>query len=198
MLFYQNPGNEPEIFICINCMSDNIPFSKLNNNEFSVLVKKGIITCNDCRVDFAPSNFQQKIFDKLNSAINNNAFDLDTELEDDDGDMIPTINCRYYNVDDFTSSNFSQTRNFSVLHYNIHSVQFHIEEFRVVLQMLDFTFDIICISESKIMKDIDPKVDISIDGYQTPISTPTEATKGGVLIYVKSGLNVKPRNDLKI
>ena len=48
------------------------------------------------------------------------------------------------------------------------------------------------------MKDIDPKVDISIDGYQTPTSTPTEATKGGVLIYVKSGLNVKPRNDLQI
>ena len=27
---------------------------------------------------------------------------------------------------------------------------------------------------------------MSIDGYKTPISMPTEATKGGVLIYVKA------------
>ena len=63
---------------------------------------------------------------------------------------------------------------------------------------LNFTFDIICISESKILKDIDPIVDISIDGYQAPISVPTEATKGGVLIYVKIGMKYKPRNDLKM
>ncbi len=64
--------------------------------------------------------------------------------------------------------------------------------------MLGYTFDIICLSESKVTVDNDPKVDISIDGYETPISMPTEATKGGVLIYAKSGLNIKPRNDLKV
>ena len=48
------------------------------------------------------------------------------------------------------------------------------------------------------MTDCDPKVDISIDGYQAPISTPTESSKGGVLIYVKSGINFKPRNDLNV
>ena len=71
----------------------------------------------------------------------------------------------------------------------MHSIQYHIEEFRVALEMLDFSFDIICISESKIMKDFAPNIDISIDGYQAPINTPTEATKGGVLIYVKKGIN---------
>ena len=64
--------------------------------------------------------------------------------------------------------------------------------------MLDFAFDIICISESKIIKDYYPKFDINIKGYKTPVSTPTESTKGGVLIYVKNSLNFKPRNDLNI
>ena len=41
-------------------------------------------------------------------------------------------------------------------------------------------------------------MDISIEGYQAPISVPTEATKGGVLIYVKTGMKYKPRDDLKI
>ena len=141
--------------------------------------------------------FSKKVFDKLNSAINNNAFDLDTEIEDDD-EVIPTIDCQYYNVDDFSSAKFNPTKTFSILHYNIHSIERHIEEFRVILKMIDFNFDIICISESKVIKDCDPKVDISIDGYQTPISTPTESTKGDVLIYVKSGINFKPRNDLNL
>ena len=64
--------------------------------------------------------------------------------------------------------------------------------------MLNFEFDIICISESKIVDGMEPKFDISIPNYQTPISTPTDGTKGGVLIYVKSGINFKPRNDLQI
>ena len=195
--FFQNPNNEAETFICICCMADNVPFSKLNNNEFSISVKNGILNTNDCQMNFVPSDYQQKVFDTLNSAISNNAFDLDNE-DESDGDPIPTIDCKYYSIDDFKSSNFSPSKNFSVLHYNIHSIQLHIEEFRVNLQSLNFVFDIICISEFKIMKDSDPEVDISIDGYKTPISMPTEATKGGVLIYVKSEHNYKPRDDLKV
>ena len=182
----------------VNCVAENIPFSKLNNNQFVISVKKGVSNCSEKDVNFVPSDFQQKIFDKLNSAINNNAFDLDTEIEDEDDEVIPSIDCKYYNVDDFASAKFSPTKSFSILHYNIHSIERHIEEFPVVLKMIDFNFDIICISESKLMKDCDPKVDISIDGYQAPISTPTESSKGGVLIYVKSGINFKPRNDLNV
>ena len=64
--------------------------------------------------------------------------------------------------------------------------------------MLEFKFDIIFLSESKIQKDCDPKIYINIDGYQSPVGTPTESSKGGVLIYVKNGINFKPRNDVAI
>ena len=64
--------------------------------------------------------------------------------------------------------------------------------------MIDFKFDIICLSESKLRKDFEPKVNIDIEGYQTPVGTPTESTKGGMLIYVKSGINFKPQNDLNL
>ena len=111
-------------------MADNVPFSKLNNNEFSISVKNGILNPNDCHVDFVPSEYQQNVFDTLNSAISNNAFDLDND-DGSDGDPIPTIDCKYYSIDDFVSSNFSPSKNFSVLHFNIHSIQLHIEEFRV-------------------------------------------------------------------
>ena len=64
--------------------------------------------------------------------------------------------------------------------------------------MISFKFDVICFSESKIVKGIEPKVSIDIEGYQSPIGMPTESTKGGVLIYVKDGLNFKPRPDLNM
>ena len=195
--FFQDAKNIDEQFFCINCIADNVAFSRLNSNEFITSVKKGVINSNEKSLDFIPSDFQQNIFDKLNSAINNNAFDLDTDESEDD-EVMPTIDCQYYSIDEFSSANFSPTRSFSILHYNIHSIELHIEDIRVALTMLDFTFDIICISESKIIKDCDPKVGIDIVGYKTPVSTPTESTKGGVLIYVKKSLNFKPRNDLNI
>ena len=167
-------------------------------NEFSVSVKKGIINSDEIDTNYVPSDFQRQLFDRLNSDINNNAFDLDTENDNFEEDIIPTIDCKYYSTDDFSAAHFNANKSFSILHFNIHSIELHIEEFRIVLQMIDFKFDIICISESKILIDRAPLTDISIDGYEFPLSTPTESSKGGVLIYVKKGIKAKPRPDLSI
>ena len=90
-LFQNNPD------FCINCMSDNLPFMKLNENEF-LMMKKGIINSNEIDVNFRPTNFQEKIFNELNTAINNNAFELET---DDDNEVNSTIDCNYYNHEQF-------------------------------------------------------------------------------------------------
>ena len=109
-----------------------------------------------------------------------------------------TIDCKYYNMNEFSDAKFNDSKSFSILHLNIHSIQFHIEDLRVILHMLNFKFDVIAISESKLQVGSDPQVDINLAGFQNPISTPTEASKGGVLLYIANGLNFKPRNDLKI
>ena len=41
-------------------------------------------------------------------------------------------------------------------------------------------------------------MDLSIYGYQGPFSVPSEANKGGVILYVKLGINFKPSKDLHI
>ena len=192
--------SECKTFFCVNCIKENLPFSELNDKEFYVSVHKGILKNHDITVEFLPSDYQKNVLEQLNTAINNNAFDLDTEQTEDDEneEIIPALNCNYYTLDEFVSEKFNSSKNFSVLHYNIHSVERHIEEFRVVLEMINFKFDVICISESKIIKDAEPKVDINIEGYQSPVGTPTQSTKGGVLIYVKNGLQFKPRLDLNM
>ena len=46
--------------------------------------------------------------------------------------------------------------------------------------MLDFKFDVIGITETK---SSEPIVDVNIDGYKH-YSTPSEADKGGALLYI--------------
>ena len=185
-----------KIHFCMNCLKNNMPFSSLNDNEFYIAVTKGVLNSKNSEPSFTPSDYQKRIIEQFNWTINNNAFDLDAGSEENEEEIIPALNCNYYSIEEFSSAKFSSSKNFSVLHYNIHSIERHIDEFRLALDVLNYKFDIICISESKIIKDYAPKVDITIDGYQTPVGTPTESTKGGVLIYVKNNLKFKPRPDL--
>ena len=71
----------------------------------------------------------------------------------------------------------------------------HKEEFENVLAMLNFKFDVIGITETKIKKGIVPDYDMSIKCYQHYF-TPTESNKGGVILYIAEQRNCKPRKDL--
>ena len=129
------------------------------------------------------------MFDKLNSTINKISY----ELNENEDEFESPLNCNYYSIEEFTKANFNSSKSFSILHLNIHSIHLHIEDLRTLLSTLDFNFDVIAISESKLLCDILPIVDITIEGYKTPLSTATEATKGGFLLYVANHINVKPR-----
>ena len=63
--------------------------------------------------------------------------------------------------------------------------------------MLEAKFDIIGLTETKIIKGVTPTFDKRIAGY-TPYHTPTESTHGGALLYVADKLNnnTKERKDL--
>ena len=61
---------------------------------------------------------------------------------------------------------------------------------------MNFKFDIIAISESKLK--IEPQIDINLPGYHSPHCKFTEAEKGGTVLYISEDLNFKPRKDLEI
>ena len=64
--------------------------------------------------------------------------------------------------------------------------------------LIDFQFDALAISESKLQTGTQPKVDITINGQHSLLSTLSKAAKGGVLLYIKEHLIFKPRPDLHI
>ena len=187
-------------FSCLKCLEDNIPFSKLDNNQFNLGVKLGInYIIDECNIDYTPRIRDQKFFIEVNKTIYNSIHNITADIDnDDEEDFEVNMNCKYYGTEDFLKGKFKENKTFSILHLNIHSIEYHIEDLRILLHMLNFKFDFICISESKIQKNVTPKTDISIAGYQTPVGTPTEAKKGGVLMYIKEGINYKPRTDLNM
>ena len=187
-------------FTCLSCLEKYIPFSSLDNNQFNLCVRLGVnFITNEFNINYAPRIRDQKLFIEVNKSMYNSIHNISNDLDDDEDDDVEiNMNCKYYGTDDFIKAKFKEEKTFSVIHLNIHSIERHIEEFRIILQMLDFKFDIICISESKILKNRNPLTSIDIQGYQKPIGTPTESKKGGVLIYVKDGINYKPRSDLNI
>ena len=85
----------------------------------------------------------------------------------------------------------------TVLHLNISSLSFHINELKLLLSSLNLEFDIICITESRITKSNLPTSNIHIPGYNTE-QTPTESSAGGTLIYISQKLSYKNKPDLQI
>ena len=183
----KNPGAS---FHCLKCMENLIPFSTLNDNQFNIAVKQGVNYILETGIKYTSIEMDKKLFDRINHAVS-------TDQNDDD-EIDTYIDCKYYGVEDFNKLKIKSEKSFSVFHLNIHSVQAHINDLRILIGMLDHRFDFICLSESKIMKGIEPQIDIKIDGYQPPEGIPTEGEKGGVLIYAKNGINYLPRNDLNI
>ena len=104
--------------------------------------------------------------------------------KDDDFNQIP--NCKFHSTDAFKQNFFSNAHSLSILHLHVHSIERHIDEIQVFLDLLKFQFDVLCFSESKIVEGFNPKTSILLEGYQEPLGMPTKATKGGVLIYVKN------------
>ena len=60
--------------------------------------------------------------------------------------------------------------------------------------MLDFKFDVIGLTETKLMKNTKPNFDINLNGYKC-FHIDTESQKGGSLLYISDALEVKERPD---
>ena len=72
----------------------------------------------------------------------------------------------------------------------------HIDDLKLILSLLNYKFDIIGISEHKILKEKSPSNDISIPGYEF-IFEPTETSFGGTGFYLKDNLDYILRKDLQ-
>ncbi|NQY31538.1 MAG: endonuclease/exonuclease/phosphatase family protein, partial [Flavobacteriaceae bacterium] len=155
-----------------------------NTNEEFLLTMKGI-NCNiemiDLNLDI--DDYNKEFLSQISHFSNN--------------DEENSNHCQYYSFEEFTKQKFNQKHYFSIFHLNISSLQAHIEELVTLLTLIDFEFDVIAISESKLVKGTSLRRKIDIPNYHIE-HTPTESEKGGTLLYIKNNYPYKPRPDLNI
>ena len=75
-----------------------------------------------------------------------------------------SISCDYYDVDDFNKIGINQS-DLTVIYLNISCLALHIDKLKLFLSLIKTTFDIICISESRITKNNSLTTNIKIPGY---------------------------------
>ena len=182
-------------WFCIICVNDLFPFSTVSDQELRLIHYINNISNIDelsSDINIFPSSDNNKLFKKFNDFFTSQALGS-SEIE---GDLSSNpINCKYFNIDEFCSSNFVSINSLSLFHMNISSLNAHFDELASMLTLLNFDFSIIGLTETRLIKDRNVPLPIEIQGYSYE-HTPTEASCGGALLYISKKFNYKPRNDL--
>ena len=76
------------------------------------------------------------------------------------------------------------------MHLNISSLPYHIDDLRILLDSFLVLPDIIGITESNLHPCDSQITNKDLEGFSY-VHTPTEAKKGGALLYIKTGINYK-------
>ena len=164
----------PPEWICTGCTMKTLPFANINDENMKLTSHGLSDETIDFIVDKSPSFSVKSLLDQMPGQ----KIDTDQFLNN-------TILSKYYTISEFLSAKFS-TKNFSVFHLNISSLQKHIDELRTLLTCTNCNFDIICISETRLHNGV-PLSNIQIDGYNF-VHTPTLTQCGGSGIYIKNGI----------
>ena len=175
-------------FYCQICLNTVFPFNNLDDDEFNLLVtnlSENIYNLHRSCIDL---NFEVNLGDTLN----NNEIDPDEKFYN-----IHTKNkeCLYYLDDEFTTKIAKSEEGLSIIHFNCRSLKAHYTDICSYLQKLQYTFDVIAMSETWLTDAIDTDL-YNIDGYDLFISSRFHKNGGGVAIYVRNIYQSNVLNDL--
>ena len=108
------------------------------------------------------------------------------------------VDSKYYKITDFNKMKPDKSSSLGLMHVNIASLDAHIDDLRMALGRLKFSFDVIGISEHKIRENSQPSNNIDLTDYEKFEYQPTGTSHGGTGFYVKSDLDFKVRDDLNL
>ena len=224
---YRGLKKDPTPWFCKSCMQKEIPFSNINNTEYIHLTKDlkvepkkitqetifeilNLFSDNEGfpnGVDWCGGQFGQN-GEKLHE---NDKIGILGSKQWEDKPIFWVVGgipqsppargnpaFKYYTTEQFKENGFDKHNNqMTLLHLNISSLPYHIDEFTGLLSDLKINFRSIGIMKSRVPTKKDPMNNINIPGYNTE-HTPTKSDKGGALLYISKELHYKSRNDLKL
>ena len=89
-----------------------------------------------------------------------NLADVDIE-----NNLINPINSDYYELDAFKHKTKNMKKSFGLFYINIGSLNLHFDELHTALNLLDYPFEVIGVTETKLSENLKYKTNISLKGY---------------------------------
>ena len=111
-----------------------------------------------------------------------------------------TPNFKYYQTHDFhkLSAKKAKEKTFSLMHTNICSLNTNVKHLDILLDQLDFSFDLLAVSETWTAKLDHVKNIPRLENYQSFVGTKEVTTKSGCCFYIRNDIKYKQRTDLDI
>ena len=155
-------------------MLDCLPFFHLDNNELLAIFQ-------DLQPDI---NLSATQLNNLLTGLSNN-------------DLYKNLQNENFSIEDF-NQNFSSAQEFDLrcLHINIHSLNAKLDEFVLLIESLDISFDIICLTE--VWSTNIQFHACALQKYNFYYDLPKSGIVGGVGIFINKSIQCKIRNDLYI
>ena len=108
------------------------------------------------------------------------------------------VNSNYYDTDQLQTLKFlEKSKQLFLFHINTCSLNKNSDDLQHLLKCTNKVFDIVAVSETRIMKKTSLTSNISLNNYSFEC-TPTESTAGGTLLYIANHLSYKSCNDLNL
>ena len=102
----------------------------------------------------------------------------------DHRDTENVVRCKYFDVEEVQSTKIPNKNSFiSLFHTNTCSLNKISEYLEYLIKSTNISFDIIAISETRILKDTIIVKDMNIPNFPFEF-TPTESAVGGILVYI--------------
>ena len=180
---YEKLKSDSSPWYCPICLSE-FPFFQMNDKELKSFLKIS-------KIPSTPTQATSKTNLRTKELIKSFKL-LKQMLEESEN----PVSCDYYDVHELNKIQIHQ-HDLSIIHLNISSLASHIHDLKLFLSLLKVSFDIICISESRISKHNLPTININITGYNIE-HTPTESKAGGTLMYISEKISYKIHNNLNI
>ena len=167
------------------------PFGNLNNQKFL-----GFVNTNNDNNESKNSNSSPTLKSPPDLALLFNQFN--NAIPENNSDPENVIQSKYYDIDELQQLKIpNKEKSLSFFHINSCSLNKNFEELQNLLLSTNTQFDVIAITETRIMKNTSVTQNIELSNYSFE-HAPRESSSGGTLLYIANHLSHKTRRDLNI
>ena len=186
--------NSNSSWFCLHCSNNIFLFTKITNKKL-----QSVFSNEEYHVDNYVDNSTNTVLvlkpqENLNSLFNG----FNNLSSDQKNNSENIINYKYYDIDEIQTLNkLNNKRTLTLFHINSCSLSKNIEDVEYLLNSASVNFDVITVSETRVVKGKTPVNSLNLMNYSHEFC-PTKSSAGGTFLYIRNYLSYKPRNDLSI